>query len=125
MINAISIKIKRFNIDVKLPLVWITYFPFVGWLYPFILKKDDSFAMHHGKQAFVMAVFFTVLPVLFTFVSVFIPTSLRGVRLTTAILIYVSHISYFTLCAFELIKMKEGKIHDAPLFGKYAKMLNV
>lgn len=125
MIEEIPIKIKRFNVDVKVPLVWLTYFPFVGWLYPFVLKKDDSFAMHHAKQAFVMAVFFSAVPVFLTFVSVFIPTSLRGVRLAVAIIIYASHISYFALCAFGLIKMKEGKIHDVPLFGKYAKMLNV
>jgi hypothetical protein len=125
MTDFITIRIKRFKIDTKVPLIWLTYFPFVGWFYPFAFKKDDPFAMHHGKQAFVLAFFFTAFPVALTFMSVFIPISLRSVRLAVVILIYLSHLTYFALCAQGFMKLREGVTHDAPLFGKYAKKLNV
>jgi hypothetical protein len=125
MKDTFRITIRQFKIDFEVRLVWLTYFPFLGWLYPFIELHKDSFAMHHAKQAFVMALFFTSVPVLLTFSSVFIPISLRGLKLTFVIVIYLSHLSYFALCALGFIKMKEKVRYDFPVIAKYAKKVVV
>ena len=78
IIPAIMKAIRWCRDNVKVKPVWLTYFPFVGWLYPFIAMKNDAFAMHHGKQAFIMAVVFTAAPIILTFSTVFIPISYRG-----------------------------------------------
>jgi hypothetical protein len=94
-------------------------------MYPFIFKKDDTFAMHHGKQAFIMALVFTAVPILLTFSAVFIPISYRVVKLVFAILVYFSHLAYFALCAWGFLKMKENVMYDFPVIMQYAKKLDV
>jgi uncharacterized membrane protein len=125
MKDTFRITIKRYNVDFEVQLLWLTYFPFIGWLYPFILKAKDSFAMHHAKQAFVMALFFTALPMVITFSSVFIPISLRWLKLVFAILIWISNLGYFALCARGFMKMKEKSKYEFPIIGTYAKKVAV
>ncbi len=125
MKDTYRITIRRLKIDFEVRLVWLTYFPFIGWLYPFTAMHKDSFVMHHAKQAFVMALFFTAVPVLLTFSSVFIPISLRGLKLAFVVVIYLSHLCYFTLCARGFMKMREKAKYDFPVIGKYAKKVAV
>jgi uncharacterized membrane protein len=125
MKDTYRITISRFNIDFEVRLIWLTYFPFIGWLYPFIVMHTDSFVMHHAKQAFVIALFFTAVPVLLTFSSVFITISLRGLKLAFVIMIYFSHLCYFALCALGFMKMKEKTKYEFPVIGKYAKKVAV
>jgi hypothetical protein len=125
MKDTFRITIRKYNVDFEVRLVWLTYFPFIGWLYPFIKNHKDRFAMHHAKQAFVMALFFTAVPVLLTFSSVFIPISLRVLKLIFVILIYCSHLGYFALCALGFMKMKEKATYDFPVIAKFAKKVAV
>jgi len=125
MVEKFSVKIKRFNIDFEVPLIWFTYFPFIGWIYPFAFRKDDAFAMHHGKQAFIMALFFTALPILLTFSTVFVPISFRVLKLIIVILIYLSHGAYFALCVLGFMKVKDSEQYDFPIVIQYAKKINV
>ena len=71
-----------------------------------------------------MALFFTAVPVLLTFSSVFIPISLRGLKLAFVLVIYLSHLCYFTLCARGFMKMKENAAYDFPFISKYAKKVD-
>jgi|SRR3990172_8861568 hypothetical protein len=125
MIEKFSIKISRYNINFDVPLAWFTYFPFIGWMYPFIFKKGDKFAMHHGKQAFIMALIFTAAPIILTFSAIFVPRSYRVMQLVLVILVYLSHLAYFSLCAWGFIKVKEKKMYNFPIIIRYAKKLDV
>jgi hypothetical protein len=126
LIKTITAAVRRFcSAFSVLPPVWFTYFPFVGWLYPFIAMKNDRFAMHHGKQAFIMAMFFTAAPIFITFSTVFIPISYRAVKLAVVIMVYLSHLAYFALCAWGFLKMKENVTYDFPVISGYAKKLDI
>ena len=125
MIDKIAIQNARLKIHVDIEFVWFTYFPFIGWLYPLIFKKNDALAMHHARQAFVMAVFFTVVPILLTFSMVIVPISSRVVRLVFVIIIYIYHLLYFSLCAHGFFKIKDGRMYKFPIFMKYANKLNI
>jgi len=125
VIPAVAAALSRLREQVQVSPTWFTYFPFFGWIYPFIARKNDAFAMNHGRQAFVLAVVFTVFPILVTFSTVFIPISYRGIKLAVAIMVYLSHLAYFALCAWGFIKMKENVPYEFPLIAGYAKRLNV
>lgn len=125
MIDRFRIRIKRFNINVDVPLIWFTYFPFIGWMYPFLFRKSDRFAMHHGKQALVLAVLFTGVPMVLTFSAVFIPISYRAVRLGFAIAVYFSHLAYFALCAWGFLKVRENDRYEFPVIARYASKIEV
>ena len=125
MKETINVTIKRFNVNFDVPLIWFTYFPFIGWTYPFLFRKEDSFAMHHGKQAFVMALVFTALPIVLTFSTVFIPISFRVLKLIVVALVYLSHLAYFALCAYGFMKVKAAALSDFPVINQYAKKINV
>jgi hypothetical protein len=125
MKEIINVTIKRFNVRFGVPLIWLTYFPFIGWIYPFLFRKEDSFAMHHGKQAFVMALLFTALPIVLTFSIVFIPISFRVLKLIVVVLVYLSHLAYFALCAYGFMKVKTDELHDFPVISDYAKRIIV
>ncbi|MBN2161050.1 MAG: hypothetical protein JW807_16805 [Spirochaetes bacterium] len=125
MIDKFRITIRRFKIDFEVPLVWFTYFPFVGWMYPFLFKKDDTFAMHHGKQSLVLSILFTAIPVVLTFSAVFIPISLRAIRLAFAIAVYCSHLAYFSVCGWGFFKIMENVRYDFPVIARYAKKIEV
>ena len=81
--------------------------------------------MYHGKQAFIMALVFSAVPILLTFSAVFIPISYRAVKLVFAILVYLTHLAYFALCAWGFLKMKENVMYDFPVIIQYAKKLDV
>ena len=125
MIEKFNIRIPRFNIDVPIQFIWVTYFPFIGWFYPFIYKKDDAFAMHHAKQAFIMAVFFTAVPVAITFLTVFVPISWRAVKLVSATLVYLSHVSYFFLSVLGYMKIRDAVRYEFPIVSRYAQKLEI
>jgi hypothetical protein len=94
-------------------------------MYPFIFKKNNTFAMHHGRQALIMAIIFTAVPIILTFSSIFIARSHRVVQLVFVLLVYLSHLAYFSLCAWGFIKVKENKMYDFPVINRYAKKLDV
>jgi uncharacterized membrane protein len=125
MIEKLRITLPRFISNFNMPLIWFTYFPFIGWMYPFISKKKDRFAMHHGRQAFILAIIFTAVPIILTFSSVFIPRSYRLAQLVLVALVYLSHLVYFSLCAWGFIKVKDNKMYDFPVIKQYAKKLDV
>ncbi|OHD64988.1 MAG: hypothetical protein A2176_04350 [Spirochaetes bacterium RBG_13_51_14] len=125
MKEQFNISIKKYKINLDVHLLWLTYFPFIGWLYPFIFKKDDAFAMHHGKQAFIMALLFTAIPIAITFSAAFIPITWRVIKLIFAILIYLSHLAYFALCAWGLLKVWDRSAYEFPVIMRFAKKLDV
>ena len=125
MIEKINIKNRRLNIDFDIMFKWLTYLPFIGWMYPFVFKKNDAFLMHHAKQALLMGMVFTGIPIVLTFSSVFIPISQRWVKLLFVILIYVSHLTYFALCAWGVLKIRENSLYAFPLIKKFANKINV
>ncbi|MCP4137696.1 MAG: DUF4870 domain-containing protein [bacterium] len=103
----------------------ITYIPFVGWFYPMAMKKEDSFAMHHAKQAFVMAVVFSVVLLFFFGITVFLPTDLRVLRLSIVIIIYLLYVLYFVLCVIGTLKIKAGEEYKFPFIKKYTDSFEV
>ncbi len=76
------------------------YIPFIGWLIPLYLKKDDPFCREHGKLGFVSSVFFAAVALsIFFLYLLFIPRDWRVLRFLMVLLIYLVYAAYFPFCA--------------------------
>ena len=121
-INVVN---KKFSFRFTIDLNHFYYLPFIGWMYPMAFKKDDSSAMDHAKQGFVMALFFTALLITLSFSTIFIHTGHRVIRLLIAIAIYLAELAYFSLCVWGTVMLVKGKRIEIPVVKKYADKLNV
>lgn len=81
--------------------------------------------MHHAKQAFVMAVFFTAVPTAVTFLTVFVPISWQVTKLVSAVLVYCSHLAYFFLSVLGYMKIRDNALYDFPMISRYAQKLDI
>lgn len=100
------------------------YIPFVGWLYPMALKKNNAAAMAHAKQGFVLACIAIAILTGLSFLTVFIHTGFRGFRIFIALLIYLVEIGYFALCILGTMKLVKKEPFVIPQVKKYVDMLN-
>ncbi|MBP7582415.1 MAG: hypothetical protein KBA61_00165 [Spirochaetes bacterium] len=78
----------------------VSFVPFVGWLIPLYLKKDDPFCQDQAKTGFYMALLFTTLALAIIFVGIFLSRDWRVARLIQAILVYLTYLVYFGFCAY-------------------------
>ena len=108
------IKIETFN-----------YIPFVGWILPMTLFKNDSKIMHHAKQGFLLA-FLTVITLLFlTFITIFIPKTSRLGHLILTIIIYLIELTYFIFCIVGTMWVIQQKEKNFPLISKHLSKINI
>ena len=87
----------------------ISYLPYIGWLFPMAFNYDDAEAMAHSKQGFVLAIFFTALPLTLFIINTMLPIDWRTARFSIVILIYLLHITYFSLCSVASYKISQGQ----------------
>ncbi len=124
-IDRINFKSRRFEIDYDFDTDFLVYFPFIGWMYAFAFKKSNKFAMHHGRQAFLLSLAFTALPIGLTLLTVFIPYTMRVTRLMVAILVYMSHFFYFGVCVRGMLFIKNREMGEFPVVRDYLKLIEV
>jgi len=103
----------------------IWYVPFIGWMYPMAFMKDDTFAMEHAKQGFIMAVFFTAVLSFLAFSTVFVPINLRIVKFIIVILMYIAELAYLALCVLGTYIIVKKLDKSIPVFSVYASKVDV
>jgi len=103
----------------------ITYFPFIGWLVTMTMKKDDTLAMHHARQGFVLAVIFTAISVFLSFSTVFIPRNYRTVKLIIISLTYFFYLIYLILCIMGTLMIRKNSMGEIYFIGRLAKKIDV
>ena len=121
-----NIYIKR--IKTLDPLV-LSYFPFIGWFIPMIMKKDDDFYMHHARQGFILALFFTCACTFLYLLPFFVSIRAYIIKFIIVVLMYILYAIYIALAIIGtrmIIKMEKK---DFPFIGatitKYASKLNI
>ena len=103
----------------------ITYFPFIGWLFPFIFEHKDEDSLFHTKQGMVMSIVFGGLLIFIFFLSFLLPETLRITRFSLVISIYVIYALYFTLCFMGTSDILKNRKKVFPLLGRFIDMINV
>jgi uncharacterized membrane protein len=121
--NIYTKYIKTFD-----PLI-LTYFPFVGWFIPMIMKKDDDFYMYHAKQGFILALFFTCACTFLFLLPFFISIRAYTLKFIIVLLIYILYAIYIALAIFGTKMIKNMEKKEFPYIGeyitKYASKLNI
>lgn len=98
----------------------------IGWLYVFLLNRNDRLAVYHAKQSIMIvlaAIATPVVWVVFSWLITFIP--LVGAVLAIASFALVIA-TYFALVVAWLVGMSyalQEKIKPVPLVGKWAEHL--
>ena len=130
LIKIIDFSLKFYSEHIKTfdPLL-LTYFPFVGWFIPMIIKKDDEFYMYHAKQGFVFAVFFTGSCTFLYFFIYFISVHADVLKFVIVMMIYILYILYFAIFVIGTRMIRNMEKKDFPYLNsyiaKYTSMLNI
>jgi hypothetical protein len=104
----------------------ISFVPFLGWLIPLYLKKDDEFSQHQSKMSFHIALFFTIFPSLLLMINMFLSKEFRILRLILVLMIYLSHLAYFCICAYGIrLSINEKKFDIPDSFSFIARYLRL
>ncbi len=100
----------------------VAFVPFVGWLIPLYLKKENPFCQQQGKSGFYLSFIFTSLVLLSVFVSIFLSRDWRIARFVNAVLVYMEYALYFGLCVYgirESVHNRNASLIDRiPLMSK-------
>jgi hypothetical protein len=128
LIKKFSLQIYSQYIKTFDPLL-LSYFPFIGWFIPMIIRKDDEFYMYHAKQGFVLAVFFTGSCTFLYLLIYFVSVHADILKFIIVMLIYILYIIYFAIFIMgtRMIKNREKKDlpYISPYIHKYTSMLNI
>ena len=111
------------NILKKITIDKFYYFPFFGWILPLAFKKDDTVAVYHGKQGFILATFFGISLIALSFITVFLPANQRVMKLIIVILVYLLEITYFIACIKGTIWVTANVKKEFPLIKKHLEKL--
>ena len=103
----------------------IAYIPVVGWLYAFLLQRNNVFARFHARQSlglflFLLGIFagWVVVGWLFAWLPF-------GALLSTALFALVVVAGVFSLFAWVggILNAAQGRVALLPIFGKRANQL--
>ncbi len=91
---------------------------FIGYwwilfLVPLLGKKDNKFALFHGKQGMVLFVFWIVISIIF-----FIP-------IIGPIINFLGWIIYIILAIIGMVKSFQGEYWKMPVLGDIAEKINI
>ena len=102
------------------------YVPFIGWLAPIYLKRKNAFCKDHGKMGLLLAVFFAAAALsVYFFNLLFVPREWRVIRLFFVLVIYVLHLSYFSLCAWGMHRAYHKKRLEIPQAERYLDLIEL
>lgn len=123
--NIVNYSKNIYNSYIKpFDIMKLSYIPFIGWLIPMYLNKDE-FQKYHAKQGFVLAVYFTLACIFLYCFKVFVPERADIVQLLVVILIYIHHIVYFTLCYLGTKMIISGEKGEFPYINQYITKFTV
>ena len=103
----------------------LTYLPFVGWMFPMAMIKEEEVLLHHVKQAFLLAFVFAGTLIVLNFVLVMAPRGEGYFRYGLVISIYFLYLLYFILCLVGTGAVLRSRKLNIPLVHNYAERLNI
>ena len=101
------------------------YLPFIGWLAPMYLKRDDDDCQAHAKNGLTFAVITVGIVFFLTMITIFLPRDWRLVSLLFVILIYLIYLAYFSLCVLGAVFAVREKRLVIPYLDKYTRFIEL
>ncbi len=103
----------------------LSYFPFVGWIYPLVVCRDDYFCKRHAKQGFVFSLIFVTAVVLLDLVNIFSPVECRSFRLGIVLIIYLIIVGYFLNSIIAIRSVLRGNNPDFKIIKRLVDLINL
>ncbi len=103
----------------------ITYIPVVGWLYAFLLQRNNAFVRFHARQSFGLFLFLLAIFVGWVVVGWLVGWLPYGFILTTALFALVVVTGVFSVVTWVsgILNAAQGRVTLLPIFGKRANKL--
>lgn len=100
-------------------------FAFIGYwgllfLVPILAKKDNKFAVFHGKQGMVLTIAFIAVIIVFTILSI-----IPYVGILFMIIEWLALIVMGVFAIIGMIQALTGKYWKMPIFGDMAEKINI
>lgn len=100
-------------------------FAFIGYwgllfLVPILAKKDNKFAVFHGKQGMVLTIAFIAVIIVFTILSI--------IPYIGILFMIIEWLALIVMCVFAIIGMIQaltGKYWKMPIFGDIAEKIKI
>ena len=103
----------------------IGYIPIIGWLYVFLLQRNDELAKYHAKQSIGMVVFVIAVFVAWAVAAYLI--ALIPMMAVISMGLFSLVIAFWLYCALLLvggiIRALRNEMEPLPIFGKWAERL--
>ncbi len=117
--NIVNYSKNIYNVYIRpFDIMKLSYVPFIGWLIPMYLNKDE-FQKYHAKQGFVLAVYFAFACIFLYCFKVFVPERADIVQFMVVVFIYIHHAVYFTLCYLGTKMIISGEKGEFPYINQY------
>jgi uncharacterized membrane protein len=97
--------------------------PVLGWLYVYLFRRDDEFAVFHTKQAIALTLLVIAVPVLwavFAWAMLWIPTVGAFISAATFSMVMLALIFAVALWLIGIVNSLQAKQKPLPIVGRWA-----
>ena len=98
--EAVRLKELAFSEEYNNYFAAVSFVPFVGWLIPLYLKKENGFCQEQARTGFYMALLFTTTALSFIFIGIFLSRDWHVARVIDVVLVYLTYLAYFGFCGY-------------------------
>jgi uncharacterized membrane protein len=108
---------------------FLAYFLLVlGWLYVFILHRQDKFAVYHAKQSIMLVMVAIATPVvwvIFGWLISFIPLVGPVLAVAGFALVIAAYVTLIVMWVIGMINALRAKARPLPMIGRWAERLPI
>ncbi|MBN2403404.1 MAG: hypothetical protein JXN64_13555 [Spirochaetes bacterium] len=100
-----------------------SYIPLFGWIFPLIMRKDNSYCTLHARQGFILSAMFIFIAMALNLINIFTPGEWREFRLGLVIFIYVFYFVYLIFCFIAASMVLKGKAFNIGFMKKIVDLI--
>jgi uncharacterized Tic20 family protein len=90
-----------------------------------MFEYEDEYSLFHAKQGLILSIIFGGLLIFVFLLSFLLPETLRIIRFSLVVSIYLLYVAYFIFCIIGTINIGKGKKKVFPLIGIFIDRINV
>ncbi len=105
--------------------VAVAYFPFIGWILPLYLKKDDDFMQQNAKLGLSLAGMVLLIDTVLLLIDFFMPARFIIVSFILILVIYAVLIIYFIILTYCIFKSLRKIFPRIFIFSGYSQKLEI
>lgn len=100
----------------------------LGWLYVFILQREDKFAVYHAKQSIMLVIVALVTPIvwaIFGWLISFIPLVGPVIAISAFALVIAAYVTLIVAWIIGMVYALQARSKPLPFIGGWAEKLPI